>query len=89
MSCAARGSFVALGLNSKHLAWLNGAIERIAGGTSGEVQLNAWKKQRALCEHELPGTTRHDPLAYLQNRTADWLDHQLAARGVQKLTRYS
>jgi hypothetical protein len=33
-----------------------------------------------LCEHELPGTAKHDPLAYLQNRTVDWLDHQLAAR---------
>lgn len=43
-------------------------------------QGNAWKKQVALCEHELPGTARHDPLAYLQNRTVDWLDHQLAAR---------
>ncbi len=43
-------------------------------------QLNAWKKQVATCEHELPGTARHDPLAYLQNRTVDWLDHQLAAR---------
>jgi hypothetical protein len=43
-------------------------------------QLNAWKKQIVLCEHELPGTARHDPLAYLQNRTVDWLDHQLAAR---------
>jgi hypothetical protein len=43
-------------------------------------QLNAWKKQVAFCEHELPGTARHDPLAYLQNRTVDWLDHQLAAR---------
>jgi sugar phosphate isomerase/epimerase len=43
-------------------------------------QVNAWKKQVALCEHELPGTARHDPLAYLQNRTVDWLDHQLAAR---------
>ena len=42
--------------------------------------LNAWKKQVVLCEHELPGTARHDPLAYLQNRTVDWLDHQLAAR---------
>jgi sugar phosphate isomerase/epimerase len=42
--------------------------------------VNAWKKQVALCEHELPGTARHDPLAYLQNRTVDWLDHQLAAR---------
>jgi len=43
-------------------------------------QLNAWKKQIVLCEHELPGTARHDPLAYLQNRSVDWLDHQLAAR---------
>jgi sugar phosphate isomerase/epimerase len=43
-------------------------------------QLNAWKKQVVLCEHELPGTARHDPLAYLQNRTVDWFDHQLAAR---------
>ena len=43
-------------------------------------QGNAWKKQTVLCEHELPGTARHDPLAYLQNRTVDWLDHQLAAR---------
>jgi hypothetical protein len=33
-----------------------------------------------LTEHELPGTARHDPLAYLQNRTVDWLDHQLAFR---------
>jgi sugar phosphate isomerase/epimerase len=41
---------------------------------------NAWKKQTALCEHELPGTARHDPLAYLTNRSVDWLDHQLAAR---------
>ena len=30
---------------------------------------NAWKKQVVLAEHELPGTARHDPLAYLQNRT--------------------
>jgi hypothetical protein len=43
-------------------------------------QINAWKKQTVLAEHELPGTARHDPLAYLQNRTVDWLDHQLAAR---------
>jgi hypothetical protein len=41
---------------------------------------HAWKKQTAFCEHELPGTARHDPLAYLQNRSVDWLDHQLAAR---------
>jgi sugar phosphate isomerase/epimerase len=40
----------------------------------------AWKKQTVFSEHELPGTARHDPLAYLQNRTVDWLDHQLAAR---------
>jgi hypothetical protein len=43
-------------------------------------QAKAWMKQTVLCEHELPGTARHDPLAYLQNRTVDWLDHQLAAR---------
>ena len=48
-------------------------------------QLNAWKKQIVLCEHELPGTARHDPLAYLQNRTVDWLDHQLAARELLQL----
>src|SRR5688572_8721758 len=42
--------------------------------------LNAWKTQVVLCEHELPVTARHDPLAYLQNRTVHWLDHQLAAR---------
>jgi sugar phosphate isomerase/epimerase len=43
-------------------------------------QGNAWKKQSVLAEHELPGTARHDPLAYLTNRSVDWLDHQLAAR---------
>jgi sugar phosphate isomerase/epimerase len=48
-------------------------------------QVNAWLKQTALCEHELPGTARHDPLAYLQNRTVDWLDHQLAARELLNL----
>ena len=48
--------------------------------TDPAEQQNAWKKQTVFCEHELPGTARHDPLAYLQNRTVDWLDHQLAAR---------
>jgi len=48
-------------------------------------QANAWKKQVILCEHELPGTAKHDPLAYLQNRTVDWLDHQLAARELLSL----
>jgi sugar phosphate isomerase/epimerase len=48
-------------------------------------QVNAWKKQVILCEHELPGTAHHDPLAYLQNRTVDWLDHQLAARELLEL----
>ncbi len=55
--------------------WVNGAPS-----ANPVDQLNAWKKQTVLCEHELPGTARHDPLAYLQNRTVDWLDHQLAAR---------
>ena len=55
--------------------WVNGKpSERPAD------QANAWLKQTVLCEHELPGTAKHDPLAYLQNRTVDWLDHQLAAR---------
>jgi sugar phosphate isomerase/epimerase len=43
-------------------------------------QANAWKKQTVFAQHELPGSARHDPLAYLQNRSVDWLDHQLAAR---------
>ncbi len=46
----------------------------------GASPVDAWKKQTVLAEHELPGTARHDPLAYLQNRSVDWLDHQLAAR---------
>ena len=55
--------------------WVEGEI------SSNPADLaNAWQKQTVLCEHELPGTARHDPLAYLQNRTVDWLDHQLAAR---------
>src|SRR6201988_3571142 len=48
--------------------------------TDPASQANAWKKQTVFAEHELPGTARHDPLAYLQNRWVDWLDHQLAAR---------
>lgn len=48
-------------------------------------QANAWKKQTVFAEHELPGTARHDPLAYLQNRSVDWLDHQLAARELLEL----
>jgi sugar phosphate isomerase/epimerase len=45
----------------------------------------AWLKQTVIAEHELPGTAHHDPLAYLQNRSVDWLDHQLAARELLKL----
>jgi hypothetical protein len=55
--------------------WLNGEPS-----SRPEDQVHAWKKQSAFAEHELPGTARHDPLAYLQNRSVDWLDHQLAAR---------
>jgi sugar phosphate isomerase/epimerase len=68
-------------------AWGYGGQTMERGDWSGgrpsekaEDQVNAWKKQVVLCEHELPGTARHDPLAYLQNRSVDWLDHQLAAR---------
>jgi sugar phosphate isomerase/epimerase len=46
---------------------------------------NAWKKHTVFNTHELPGTAKHDPLAYLQNRTVDWLDHQLAARELLQL----
>lgn len=55
--------------------WVGGAPSPVPAD-----RVNAWKKQTVFCEHELPGTARHDPLAYLQNRTVDWLDHQLAAR---------
>jgi sugar phosphate isomerase/epimerase len=55
--------------------WKDGAISDNPADLA-----NAWQKQTVLCEHELPGTARHDPLAYLQNRSVDWLDHQLAAR---------
>ena len=55
-------------------------IGRQAVAAARPTRCNAWKKQTVLCEHELPGTAKHDPLAYLQNRTVDWLDHQLAAR---------
>ena len=48
-------------------------------------QRHAWRKQIVFAEHELPGTARHDPLAYLQNRSVDWLDHQLAARELLQL----
>jgi sugar phosphate isomerase/epimerase len=54
----------------------------IGGNPSADPadRVKAWKKQTVFAEHELPGTARHDPLAYLQNRSVDWLDHQLAAR---------
>lgn len=55
--------------------WINGKPS-----ANPADHINAWKKQVALAEHELPGTAKHDPLAYLQNRSVDWLDHQLAAR---------
>jgi sugar phosphate isomerase/epimerase len=55
--------------------WINGRAS-----ANPADQVNAWKKQTVIAEHELPGTARHDPLAYLQNRSVDWLDHQLAAR---------
>ncbi len=55
--------------------WVDGEV------SSNPADLgNAWLKQTVLAEHELPGTARHDPLGYLQNRTVDWLDHQLALR---------
>jgi sugar phosphate isomerase/epimerase len=68
-------------------AWGYGGQTMQRGDRDGDTpranpaeQQNAWKKQTVFSEHELPGTARHDPLAYLQNRSVDWLDHQLAAR---------
>ncbi len=55
--------------------WKDGKVS-----TDPKDHAKAWLKQVAFSEHELPGTAKHDPLAYLQNRTVDWLDHQLAAR---------
>jgi sugar phosphate isomerase/epimerase len=60
--------------------WKDGAVSKDPADHA-----HAWKKQTVLCEHELPGTARHDPLAYLQNRSVDWLDHQLAARELLEL----
>lgn len=60
--------------------WLDGQPS-----TNPADHVHAWKKQTVLAEHELPGTARHDPLAYLQNRSVDWLDHQLAARELLSL----
>ena len=60
-------------------------IETASRRRTRPISVNAWKKQTVLCEHELPGTAKHDPLGYLQNRTVDWLDHQLAARELLKL----
>src|SRR5215472_3403067 len=63
-------------------AWGYGGQTLLRGDRVGDEparnaadQANAWKKQTVLAEHELPGTARHDPLAYLQNRSVDWLDH--------------
>lgn len=70
-------------------AWGYGGQTMLRGDWKGGApsqdpadHVNAWKKQTVFSEHELPGTARHDPLAYLQNRSVDWLDHQLAAREV-------
>jgi len=40
----------------------------------------AWAKYAGIADHELPGTARHDPLAYLQNRSVDWLSCFLGIR---------
>jgi hypothetical protein len=60
--------------------WKNGKVSE-----NPADHINAWKKQVAYNQHELPGTAKHDPLAYLQNRTVDWLDHQIAARELLQL----
>jgi sugar phosphate isomerase/epimerase len=73
-------------------AWGYGGQTMQRGDRDGDLpsvdpaaRQNAWKKQTVFAEHELPGTARHDPLAYLQNRSVDWLDHQLAARELLRI----
>jgi len=51
--------------------WVDGEIS-----SNPADHVNAWKIQTTIAEHELPGTAKHDPVAYLQNRPVDWLDHQ-------------
>src|SRR5689334_21130255 len=55
--------------------WINGMIS-----PNPADHLNAWTKQVVLGEHEPLGLVRHDPLAYLQNRSPDWHAHLLASR---------
>ena len=62
--------------------WIDGEISPNPADHS-----KAWLIQTVLAEHELPGTTKHDPLAYLQNRSVDWLDHQLALRELLDIDR--
>lgn len=73
-------------------AWGYGGQSMLRGDWQGSEpspqrseHVHAWKKQSVFAEHELPGTARHDPLAYLQNRSVDWLDHQLAARELLRI----
>ena len=78
----------ARGIAAMGIRWPDDAARRLdqrSAVSAAADQVNAWKKQTVLAEHELPGTARHDPLAYLQNRTVDWLDHQLAARELLEL----
>ena len=61
-----------------HYARLGAFAYRLVGSRAAaedvvhEVLLRIWRRR--------DGFAFHDPLAYLQNRTVDWLDHQLAAR---------
>ena len=59
--------------------WIDGKPLRTSGG-SGKPLVEA----AVLCEHELPERHGMTP-GYLQNRTVDWLDHQLAARSYLRL----
>ena len=53
----------------------------IGGSRQRSRPINSTRGRSKWCSASTTaGTARHDPLAYLQNRTVDWLDHQLAAR---------
>ena len=54
--------------------------ERQAVAESRRPRATRGRSRPCCASTSCPGTAKHDPLGYLQNRTVDWLDHQLAAR---------
>ena len=63
--------------------WADRRARRLGGRRAGDGSGRAGERLEqadVALRARASGTARHDPLAYLQNRTVDWLDHQLAAR---------